>query len=77
MSSRLASQVCRPDRIVFLTTHEIRFHQYSDSLGTGDTGLCTIPFISISVHLASYKTISKDAFTRDRIYLEQVRNWYG
>ena len=48
MSSRLASQMCRPDRIVFLTTHKIRFNQY-DALGTSDTGLCTILFISVNV----------------------------
>ena len=30
------------DRVVFLTTQEIHFHQYFDSVDTDDTGLCTI-----------------------------------
>ena len=58
VSSRLASQVCRPNRIVFLTTQEIHgeihFHQYFDSLGIDDTGLCTILFISISVQFSHH-----------------------
>ena len=53
-SSRLASQVCRPNRIVFLTTQEIHFHQYFDSLGTDDTGLCTILFMSIRVQFSHH-----------------------
>ena len=54
VSSRLASQVCKPNRIVFLTTQEIHFHQYFDSLGTDDTGLCTILFISIRVQFSDH-----------------------
>ena len=55
VSSRLASQVCRPDRIVFLTTtQEIHFHQYFDSLGTDDTELCTILFMSIRVQFSHH-----------------------
>ena len=74
----MASQVCWPDRIVFLTTHEIHFHQYFDSLGTNDTELCTILLYVIYKRAVStsYMTTSKDAFTPDRIHLEQVRNWY-
>ena len=75
VSSRLASQVCRPDRIVFLTTQGLYFHQHFDSLGTDDTGLCTILFyfyVYIGAVFTSYMTISKDAFTPDRIHLEQV-----
>ena len=54
VSSRLAGQVRRPNRIVFLTTRKILFHQHFDSLGTDDTGLCTIPFISISVQFSHH-----------------------
>ena len=54
VSSRLAGQVCRPNCIVFLTTQEIHFHQYFDSLGTDDTELCTILFISISVQFSHH-----------------------
>ena len=54
VSSRLASQVCRPNRIVFLTTQEIHFHQYFDSLGTDDTGLCRILFMSIRVQFSHH-----------------------
>ena len=62
---------------MFLTTQEIHFHQYFDSFGTDDTGLCTILFMSIrGAVFTSYMTISKDVFPPDRIYLEQVRNWY-
>ena len=54
VSSKLASQVCRVNRIVFLTTQEIHFHQYFDSLGTDDTGLCTILFMSIRVQFSHH-----------------------
>ena len=54
VSSRLASQVCRPNRTVFLTTQEIHFHQYFDFLGTDDTGLCTVLFMSIRVQFSHH-----------------------
>ena len=54
VSSRLASQVCRPNHIVLLTTQEIHFHQYFDSLGADDTELCTILFMSISVQFSHH-----------------------
>ena len=54
VSSRLASQVSRANRIVFLTTQEIPFYQYFDSLGTDDTGLCTILFMSIRVQFSPH-----------------------
>ena len=62
---------------MFLTTQEINFYQYFDSLRTDDTGLCTILFyVYKGAVFTSYMTISKDVFTPDRIHLEQVRNWY-
>ena len=54
VSSRLASQVCRANRVVFLTTQEIHFHKYFDSLGTDDTGLCTILSMSIRVQFSHH-----------------------
>ena len=54
VSSRLASQVCRANRVVFLTTQEIHFHQYFDSPGTDDTGLCTILSMSIRMQFSHH-----------------------
>ena len=61
---------------MFLTTKEIHFHQYFDSLGTDDTGLCNTFYVYKGAVFTSYMTISKDVFPPDRIHLEQVRNWY-
>ena len=40
---------------MFLTTQEIHFHQYFDSPGTDDTGLCTILFMSIKADFLSWQ----------------------
>ena len=62
---------------MFLTTQEIHFHQYFDSLGTDDTWVVhNIFYVYKGAVFTSYMTISKDVFPPDRIHLEQVRNWY-